>query len=44
MRDDMEHTNAKLQKELQESVKNGNEVKLAAREATEVGRTVTAIS
>ncbi|KAJ3553580.1 hypothetical protein NPX13_g10857 [Xylaria arbuscula] len=43
MRDDMEHTNAQLQKELQESVKNGNEAKEAAREATEVGRTVTAI-
>ncbi|KAJ3560527.1 hypothetical protein NPX13_g9270 [Xylaria arbuscula] len=43
MRDDMEHTNAKLQKELQESVRNGNEAKVAAREATEVGRTVTAI-
>ncbi|KAI1359310.1 hypothetical protein F5Y08DRAFT_344830 [Xylaria arbuscula] len=43
MRDDMEHTNALMQKELQESVKNGNEAKEAAREATEVGRTVTAI-
>ncbi|KAI1287206.1 hypothetical protein F5Y03DRAFT_401992 [Xylaria venustula] len=43
MRDDMEHPNAQLQKELQESVKNGDEAKEAAREATEVGRTVTAI-
>lgn len=43
MRDNIEHTTAQLQKELQESVKNGNEAKEAAREATEVGRTVTAI-
>ncbi|RYP40778.1 hypothetical protein DL767_001424 [Monosporascus sp. MG133] len=48
MRDDMENTNAKLQKELQESVKVGkeatvaaNEAKKAAREATEVGRTAS---
>jgi hypothetical protein len=32
-----------LQEEIQKSVKNGNEAKVAAREATKVGRTVTAI-
>ncbi|KAI1315997.1 hypothetical protein F5Y16DRAFT_414742 [Xylariaceae sp. FL0255] len=43
MRDDMENMNAKLLKDLQESVKAGNEAKTAASEATEVGRTVMAI-
>ncbi|KAI0804889.1 hypothetical protein GGR55DRAFT_305475 [Xylaria sp. FL0064] len=42
IKDDMERTATKLQ-EIQESVKKGNEAKVAAREATEVGRTVTAI-
>ncbi|KAI1288565.1 hypothetical protein F5Y03DRAFT_401726 [Xylaria venustula] len=34
IKDDMERTATKLQKEIQESVKNGNEAKVAAKEAT----------
>ncbi|KAI3326469.1 hypothetical protein HD806DRAFT_532101 [Xylariaceae sp. AK1471] len=43
IKDYMERTATKLQEEIQKGVKNGNEAKVAAREATEVGRTVTAI-
>ncbi|KAI2604651.1 hypothetical protein GGR54DRAFT_621441 [Hypoxylon sp. NC1633] len=39
----MERTNTKLQEELQENLKAANEAKAAAREATEISRTITAI-